>query len=157
MSQEGTNGLYLDARFEVLTIYSYGDINQNMVKISVIMLGTESCMKVWVKGTFCNLQSFTSLQIIFMMDTTKIMHSSFNLETNASAGPIDRVIKWNWWCRPSARANLWRTRTHPHHPAGRLAVHNALLQLAIYYKSTRTARAGDWEDDKPSGEFPLPL
>ena len=46
LSQEGTNGLYLNARFEVLTIYSYGDINQNMVKISIIMLGTESCMKV---------------------------------------------------------------------------------------------------------------
>ena len=50
MFQEGTNGLYFYAKFEVLTFNSYGDINQNGVKISTLMLGTESCMKFWVKS-----------------------------------------------------------------------------------------------------------
>ena len=40
MFQEGTNGLFLYTKFEVLTIYNYGDINQNMAKIAMFMLGT---------------------------------------------------------------------------------------------------------------------
>ena len=35
MFQEGINGLYFYAKFEVLTFTSYGDINQNGVKIGV--------------------------------------------------------------------------------------------------------------------------
>ena len=47
MFQEGTNGLYFYAKFEVLTFNGYGDIKQNnMMKIGIIFtLGTESCMK----------------------------------------------------------------------------------------------------------------
>ena len=48
MFQEGTNGLYFYAKFEVLTFNSYGDINQSKVKIGIFMLGTESCMKLRV-------------------------------------------------------------------------------------------------------------
>ena len=42
MFQEGTNGLYFYGKFEVLTTYSYGDIDQNRLKISVFRLGTET-------------------------------------------------------------------------------------------------------------------
>ena len=38
MFQEGTTGLYFYAKFEVLTFLSYGDINQNRVKIRHRML-----------------------------------------------------------------------------------------------------------------------
>ena len=40
MFQEGTNELFFYTKFEVLTIYNYGDINQNMAKIAIFMLGT---------------------------------------------------------------------------------------------------------------------
>ena len=43
MFQECTNGLYLYVKFEALTTYKDGDINQNRVKISVFTLGKESC------------------------------------------------------------------------------------------------------------------
>ena len=39
MFQECTNGLYLYVKFEALTTYRDGDINQNRVKISIFMLG----------------------------------------------------------------------------------------------------------------------
>ena len=42
--------LYFYAMFEVLTCNSYGDIDQNRVKISIFMLGTESCMELRVKN-----------------------------------------------------------------------------------------------------------
>jgi hypothetical protein len=42
MFQEGTNGLYFYAKSELLTIYNYGDINQNRVKITIFTLGTET-------------------------------------------------------------------------------------------------------------------
>ena len=52
MFQEGTNGLYLYAKFGVLTTYSFGDINQNRAKISICTLGTLSCMKFLVKSQY---------------------------------------------------------------------------------------------------------
>ena len=55
MFQEGTNGLYFYAKFEVLTFNSYGDINQNRVKIGIFTLGTESCMKFQVKSQKMNV------------------------------------------------------------------------------------------------------
>ena len=55
MFQEGTNGLYFYAKFEVLTSNSYGYINQNMVKIGIFTLGTESCMKFRVKNQKMNV------------------------------------------------------------------------------------------------------
>ena len=55
MFQEGTNELFFYTKFEVLTIYNYGDIYQNMVKIAIFTLGTESCMKFWVKSPKMNV------------------------------------------------------------------------------------------------------
>ena len=46
MFQEGTNGLHLYAKFEILTFNSYGDINQNRMRISILTSGTKSCMKI---------------------------------------------------------------------------------------------------------------
>ena len=45
MFQEGTNGLYLFVKFEALTTYRDGDINQTREKSSIFTLGKESCMK----------------------------------------------------------------------------------------------------------------
>ena len=53
MCQECTN-----VKFEALTPYSDGDINQNRVKISIFTLGKESCMKLRVKAATCTLPFF---------------------------------------------------------------------------------------------------
>ena len=60
MCQECTNGLDLYDKFEALTPYGDGDINQNRVKISIFTLGKESCMKLRVKTANCTLRFFTS-------------------------------------------------------------------------------------------------
>ena len=60
MFQECTNGLYLYVKFEALTTYRDGDINQNRVKISIFTLGKESCMKFRVKTANCTLRFSSS-------------------------------------------------------------------------------------------------
>ena len=47
-------------KFEALTTYRDGDINQNRVKISIFTLGKESCMKFRVKTANCTLRFSSS-------------------------------------------------------------------------------------------------
>ena len=60
MFQKCTNGLYLYVKFEALTTYRDGDINQNRMKISIFTLGKESCLKFRVRTANCALRFSTS-------------------------------------------------------------------------------------------------